>query len=52
MRPIQKPISPLSGHIGIRVKMTTQNIFFTLGFWVELPQVLGLGSSVWQLWQL
>ena len=26
--------------------MTSKNIFFTLGFWVELPQILGLGFSV------
>ena len=26
--------------------MTSKNIFFTLCFWVELPQVLGLGFSV------
>ena len=26
--------------------MTSKNIFFTFGFWVELPQILGLGSSV------
>ena len=27
--------------------MTSEIIFFTLGFWVELPQILGLGFSVW-----
>ena len=27
--------------------MTAKNIFFTLGFWVALPQILGLGFSVW-----
>ena len=26
--------------------MTSKNIFFSLGFWVELPQILGLGFSV------
>ena len=26
--------------------MTSKNIFFILGFWVELPQILGLGFSV------
>ena len=26
--------------------MTSKNILFTLGFWVELPQILGLGFSV------
>ena len=29
--------------------MTSKNIFFTFGFWVELPQILGLGFSVWHL---
>ena len=46
LRPIQKPISSLPDHFGIGVKMTTKNIFFTLGFRVELPQILGLGFSV------
>ena len=47
LRPIQKPISSLPDHFGIGVKMTSKNIFFfTLGFWVELPQILGLGFSV------
>ena len=40
LRPIQKPISSLPDHFGIGVKMTSKNIFFTLGFWVELPQIL------------
>ena len=26
--------------------MTSKNICFTLGYWVELPQILGLGFSV------
>ena len=46
MRPIQKPISSLPDYFGIGVKMTSEYIFFTLGFWVELPQILGLGFSV------
>ena len=46
MRPIQKPISSLPDHFGIGVKMASKNIFFTLSFWVELPQILGLGFSV------
>ena len=40
LRPISSPISSLPGHLGTGVKMTTKNIFFTLGFWVELPQIL------------
>ena len=28
------------------LKMCSKNIFFTLGFWVELPQILGLGFSM------
>ena len=46
LRPIQKPISSLPDHFGISLKMTSKNIFVTLGFWVELPQVLGLRFSV------
>ena len=49
LRPIRKPISSLSDHFGIGVKMTSKNIWFTLGFWVELPQILGLGFPVQQL---
>ena len=45
-RHIQKAISSLPDHFGISVKMTSKNIVFTLGFWVELPQILGLGFSV------
>ena len=46
LRPILKPISSLPDHFGIGVKMTSKNIFFTLGFLVELPQILSLGFSV------
>ena len=46
LRPIEKPISSLPDHSGIGVKMTSKHIFFTLGFWIELPQILGLGFSV------
>ena len=46
LRPIPKPILSLPDHFGIGVKMTSENILFTLGFWVELPQILGLGFSV------
>ena len=45
LRPNQKPISSLPDHFGIGVKMTSKNIIFTLGFWVELPPILGLGFS-------
>ena len=27
--------------------MTSKNIFLTPRFWFELPQILGLGFSVW-----
>ena len=46
LRPIQKPILSLPDHFGMIVKMTSKNIFFILSFWVELPQILGLGFSV------
>ena len=46
LRPIKKHISSLPDHFGIGVKITSKNIFFTLGFWVELAQFLGLGFSV------
>ena len=46
MRPIQKAISSLPDHFVIGVKMTSKNIFFTLCFWFEFPQILGLGFSV------
>ena len=36
-------------HFCIGVKMTSQNTFFTLGFWAELPQILGLGFSVFSV---
>ena len=34
LRPIQKPISSLPGHLGIGVKMTSRNIFFTLAWFL------------------
>ena len=46
LRSIQKAISSLPDHFGIGVKMTSKNIFSTLRFWVEMPQILGLGLSV------
>ena len=46
LRPIQKAISSIPDHVGIDVKMNSKSIFFTLGFWVELPQILDLGFSV------
>ena len=30
--------------------MNSKNIFFTLGFWVELPQILGFDFSVGVGW--
>ena len=45
-RPIQNLVSSLPDYFGIGVKMTSKNIFFTLVFWVELLQILGLGFSV------
>ena len=45
LRPIQNLVSSLPDHFGTGVKMTSKNIFFTLSFWVELPQILGLGFS-------
>ena len=47
MRAIQKAISSIPNHYGIGVKMTSQNIFFSLGLWVELLQILRLGFSVY-----
>ena len=48
LRHIQKAISSLPDHFGIGVNMTSKNIFFNLGFCVALPQILGLGFSVFQ----
>ena len=48
LRFIQKPISSLPDHFGIGAKMTSKFIFFTLGFWFELPQILGLGFRMCQ----
>ena len=47
LRPIQNLVSSLPDHFCIGVKMTSKNIFVTLRFWVELPQMLGFGFSVY-----
>ena len=33
----------------IGLQMCSKNIFFTLGFWVGLPQDLGFDFSVWSM---